>query len=78
MTFQRAQGKSSKVKGMVIWLIKKGGLCAVDCSGVLRVGCGERDVEQVAQHNRQHYTPPTKPGLTTECLQSEAPTALLQ
>ena len=58
---------------------KEGGLCAGDCSGASRVGCREKDVAQVAQHNGQHYTSPTQPsGQTTECLQLEAPSALLQ
>ena len=29
------------------------------CSGASRVGCGEKDVAQAAQHNSQHYTQPT-------------------
>ena len=56
------------------------------------VGCGEKEVAQAAQHNghytthslhnlliRQHYTHPTQPpDQTTECLQSEAPSVLVQ
>lgn len=60
-------------------LIKKAGCVLGTFSGAPRVGCGEMDVARVVQHKRQHYTPPTQPsGQTTECLQSEAPSAPLQ
>ena len=58
-------------------MIKKAVLSAGYCFGASRVGCGEKDVAQAAQHNG-HYTPPTQPtGQTTECHQLEAPLAQL-